>query len=185
MTPNNYPRKIHNMRFGRLLVIGNEPDRSKVGFPKWLCKCDCGQKKMIYSYQLFNGHSKSCGCLQKESRMKKPGLAGLNAVIRGYKKNAEKRNLAWELSDEAVYYITQSDCFYCEKSPENEIKSHIGINGRYVYNGIDRLDNSKGYIPENVVSCCYRCNIKKKDFSVDSMIKVLDRLGYRVELRNG
>jgi len=113
--------------------------------------------------------------------MKKQGEAGLNAVIRGYKKNAQKRNLLWELSDEQVKDITSKSCFYCDAEPKNEIKAHVGENGRYLYNGIDRLDNNAGYTINNVVPCCYRCNILKKDFSINSMVKVLTRLGYKVE----
>lgn len=31
----------------------------------------------------------------------------------------------------------------------------------YRYNGIDRVDNNKGYEIENVVTCCTDCNKKK------------------------
>jgi hypothetical protein len=30
--------------------------------------------------------------------------------------------------------------------------------GEWVYNGIDRVDNNKQYIKENLVSCCKKCN---------------------------
>jgi hypothetical protein len=30
--------------------------------------------------------------------------------------------------------------------------------------GLDRIDNSKGYIPGNVVPCCKNCNIMKNSF---------------------
>lgn len=33
----------------------------------------------------------------------------------------------------------------------------------YFYNGIDRLDNTKGYTPENSVACCKHCNSLKGD----------------------
>lgn len=33
----------------------------------FLCKCDCGKEKAIYSYNLKNGNTKSCGCLCKEN----------------------------------------------------------------------------------------------------------------------
>lgn len=34
-------------------------------------------------------------------------------------------------------------------------------NGDYVYNGIDRVDNTKGYTIDNVVPCCGICNMAK------------------------
>lgn len=34
---------------------------------QWLCQCDCGSKpKVIRDNNLKNGHTKSCGCLQKQ-----------------------------------------------------------------------------------------------------------------------
>lgn len=40
------------------------------------------------------------------------------------------------------------------------------INGSKLFrNGIDRVDNSLGYILSNVVSCCKICNYMKKDLS--------------------
>lgn len=32
----------------------------------WMCKCDCGNKKVVISKTLVNNCSKSCGCLHKE-----------------------------------------------------------------------------------------------------------------------
>ena len=33
----------------------------------WLCKCDCGNEFLLSSKLLQNGHTKSCGCLKKET----------------------------------------------------------------------------------------------------------------------
>ncbi len=57
---------LKNKRFGRLFVI-EEKGRSKNGHVRWLCFCDCGIKKIISSDNLSCGHTKSCGCLQKET----------------------------------------------------------------------------------------------------------------------
>lgn len=32
----------------------------------WLCDCECGNKSVIKGYNLINGNTQSCGCLQKE-----------------------------------------------------------------------------------------------------------------------
>lgn len=177
----NKPKNLKDMVFTRLTVL--ELSQRYNGFPTWLCRCECGNLTKVNSYKLLNGHTKSCGCLQRESRMKPKSIAGLNAVIRGYKKNAEKRQLSWKLTDSDVLAITQLPCFYCGKLPANEIKSNISENGKYIYNGIDRLDNLLGYTINNVVPCCYKCNVLKKDFSVESMKKVLRKLGYRIDDR--
>lgn len=30
----------------------------------WLCRCDCGKEKIVFSGNLNNGHTTSCGCLK-------------------------------------------------------------------------------------------------------------------------
>ncbi|OMC99153.1 hypothetical protein MKX34_26575 [Paenibacillus sp. FSL R5-0636] len=52
-------------KYGRLLVIGISEKRSKS--TKWICKCDCGKEKAVIDYNLKSGHTKSCGCLRRET----------------------------------------------------------------------------------------------------------------------
>ena len=50
-------------RFGKLVVLkrdGHMSDRSIA----WFCQCDCGGTKRINGYNLRQGVTKSCGCLQ-------------------------------------------------------------------------------------------------------------------------
>jgi deferrochelatase/peroxidase EfeB len=45
-------------------------------------------------------------------------------------------------------------------------------------NGLDRVDNNRGYVFSNVVSCCFKCNQMKGKLSVQEflnhIIKVVD-----------
>ena len=61
-------------RYGRLLLISVvrrvvSEGRIKRRRKFWLCKCDCGIEKIIRQNSLTCGESKSCGCLQKETRL--------------------------------------------------------------------------------------------------------------------
>lgn len=38
--------------------------------------------------------------------------------------------------------------------------------------GLDRVDNSKGYVYKNLVSCHYRCNIAKASMTRDEFIEL-------------
>lgn len=54
-----------NQKFGRLLVVaihGKDRDHRVT----WLCKCDCGDTAVVPGKRLRNGHTQSCGCLQRE-----------------------------------------------------------------------------------------------------------------------
>lgn len=36
----------------------------------WLCQCECGRKAVVAGRRLRNGHTQSCGCLQREESAK-------------------------------------------------------------------------------------------------------------------
>lgn len=61
-------------RFGRLVVLERADDEidKKSGKHKtrWLCQCDCGNKKIIRGASLTSGRVKSCSCLHKEVSQK-------------------------------------------------------------------------------------------------------------------
>ena len=50
-------------RFGNLLVI-QESKNKDTGRTAWLCKCDCGNTKIIGTKELRSGETQSCGCLR-------------------------------------------------------------------------------------------------------------------------
>lgn len=61
--------KVYNLegkRFNKLLVI-KRIENDKYGNARWLCKCDCGNETKVLGCHLRSNHTKSCGCLQKES----------------------------------------------------------------------------------------------------------------------
>jgi len=148
-------------KFGRLTVLRRSYPNSKSGELKWCCKCECGKEKIIFGQNLRGGFTQSCGCLQKETTSHLPvGLASMRLLIRDYKRGAKKRGYSYELTEEQFAEITKKDCYYCGIKPYNAY-SQLHRNGDYIYNGIDRIDNTKGYTIDNVVSCCKICNHAK------------------------
>jgi hypothetical protein len=73
--------------------------------------------------------------------------------LTSYKNNALHRNIDWNLSDKEFFSFWQKPCFYC-----NEEISTIGI---------DRIDSLLPYNIDNIVPCCYQCNIIKMDYSLE------------------
>ena len=103
---------------------------------------------------------------------------GLSQVYSQYKASANNRNLLFNLELSLVEQIILSDCYYCGNKPSNSVKLRDGQ--YYLYNGIDRIDNTKGYLPENVRPCCVDCNYMKhvnseKDF-LSKVIKIYNNL---------
>lgn len=61
---------------------------------------------------------------------------------------ARNRGLAWELPEELALDLVTDCCYYCGSAPGP-------------VHGIDRVDNSRGYAEDNVVTCCKYCNMAK------------------------
>jgi hypothetical protein len=172
----SYVKKFVNLNgkiIGRLTIIERGSDYiSPNGYKRiqWLCKCECGNIKLISSSSLLSGNCKSCGCYQKDNIIKNVtlefGRAAFNSIYATYKIDAEKRNLEFELSKLEFKEIIDRNCFYCNCSP-SQIKKNIHNAGDYIYNGIDRVNNDKGYIIGNVVPCCIQCNKSKNNLTLD------------------
>lgn len=52
-------------KFGKLLVVGKHPEKKHRSI-RWVCKCECGNIKILKTSQLSSGDYKSCGCSSKE-----------------------------------------------------------------------------------------------------------------------
>ncbi|EPT6434294.1 hypothetical protein ACVQ11_005944, partial [Escherichia coli] len=51
---------------GKLTVINKIEGKSKRRKKEYLCRCECGNRKIVCRDDLISGHTKSCGCLHKE-----------------------------------------------------------------------------------------------------------------------
>ncbi|KKK85990.1 hypothetical protein LCGC14_2767730, partial [marine sediment metagenome] len=137
---------LKNKRFGRLVVLEKRPNRN--GRTRWLCHCDCGSKKEIDTRHIVNEYgTNSCGCLLKEYNKKhqlKKGRASLNKLFRTYVRRAKNKGLKFNLNFNQFQKLTEQDCHYCGSVPSSVISGKTYY-GDYTYNGIDRVDNNKGY----------------------------------------
>lgn len=151
-------------RFGKLVVSERlEPGQLKngKGFARWRCVCDCGGEKITESQNLTKGKTTHCGCIKRISHLRgEYGASTRKRVLDSYKRNAEKRNYDWDISDEKAFELFSGDCVFCNSPPATTTKRDR-LYGEFTYNGIDRINNNLGYIAENVQSCCKICNIGK------------------------
>jgi hypothetical protein len=56
---------LTNRKFGRWTVIGRAETR--LGKVRWMCVCECGERRTVSATSLVQGTSKSCGCLKREA----------------------------------------------------------------------------------------------------------------------
>lgn len=165
---------LAGLQYGLWTILGNGRIINKNRKVPVLCKC--GTEKEIYLQTILKGQSTSCGrssAKQASYRLiKKPivitlrqGEAAANALLSSYKGVAKQRKISWEISNHTFFTLTKSNCYYCGAKPANKKKTGYKT-GSYTYNGIDRKDNSLGYVNYNVVACCKRCNVAKNDMSI-------------------
>lgn len=72
-----------------------------------------------------------------------------------YKQSASRRGKEFELTYEDFLSIFHQSCTYCGEADAR---------------GIDRVDNTLGYLKENCAPCCDRCNKMKWSFSKEDFL---------------
>ena len=162
-------------RYGRLIVIEPAETRVVSGKPRfhWLCRCDCGNEAVVWSWSLGRGATRSCGCLVTDLRLTPDGYAR-NQVRKDYKLRARRRGLCWELTDDDFDRLTSRPCFYCGLQPS--LVRVVKGGSRFTYNGIDRMDNNLGYTLANSVPCCETCNKAKRAMPYGEFMAWIRRL---------
>lgn len=79
------------------------------------------------------------------------------------KQSAKRRNIEFSLTYGEFIEIFHSNCTYC---------------GQEDSRGIDRVDNSIGYIKTNSVGCCKMCNFMKHSQNKNDFIKQCKKIAW-------
>ncbi len=139
--------------FGRLIVIGRAAASNRK-IPKWDCVCSCGTKTTVIGSLLRTGHTKSCGCIKRETlveRNKTHGLAKtkLYRIWQGMRNRCTNPNvpnypfyggrgirILWSTFEE--FYDDMHDAF----------ERHVALHGEKDTT-IERIENNGNYCKEN------------------------------------
>ena len=81
-------KDLTGMTFGYITVLYVDKNKPTNKGYYWMCKCSCKNKNLfsVRSADLLNGHTKSCGCLQKDvvSKNKDKLIKHKNVYYEGY-----------------------------------------------------------------------------------------------------
>jgi len=136
-------RNLIGYRFGNLTVIERAPN-SRYGKTMWICKCDCGRIKSrpVFSDSLISGRTTSCGCKYLISNKGRNTRHGMNHTRIHHIWCSMKRRCKVDPRYKHISVCEEWETF------ENFAKWAFK-NGYSEELTIDRIDNSKGYYPDN------------------------------------
>lgn len=137
-------------RFGRLVVIDQDFTNKRT---KWNCICDCGKIKSIQATHLMSGASLSCGCYQKERASQSSKGHGLTGTSLHNRWKAMKQRCNNPNDAKFKDYGGRGICICKEWEHFENFLEWSLANGYSKNLELDRIDNDKGYSPDNCRWC--------------------------------
>lgn len=143
-------------RYGRLKVLSKSHKKNNRWF--WKCVCDCGNETVVSGTLLRTGKTKSCGCLLKEYRKSDENLIKLREVstthgltgTRIQKIHENMKSRCENPNNDNYNLYGGRGISLCEEWQDVESFAIWAKNNGYKEElTIDRIDNNKGYYPEN------------------------------------
>lgn len=137
---------LTNKRFGRLVALERDISSKRT---KWICKCDCGNIKSVQVAHLRSGATISCGCYHKEINKKVQTIHGMTRSSLHNRWKAIKQRCLNENSKSYKNYGGRG-IKVCHEWLEFENFYKWSIENGYDKKlQLDRIDNNKGYSPDN------------------------------------
>lgn len=148
---NNF-KDITGQIFGRLTAI-KLTGRSRNKKLLWQCQCECGKTVVVLGAGLFNGHTKSCGCLKRDMASIWPTKHGQSRVGRKTKEYTAWRGVVDRCTNpnnSAWKHYGARGIEVCERW-RNSFENFFDDMGAAPNSKstIDRINNDKGYESSN------------------------------------
>jgi hypothetical protein len=141
----------------------------------WKVRCDnCGKEIWRQASNITRSNCQACWGMSKR---KMDGTPALNKAFNQLKSGARHRKILVEINFDDFLKISKQDCTYCGCPPtirKGERSWHITK-----INGIDRVDNNLGYVPGNIVPCCWQCNQSKSNLTLEEWKSWLRKVSER------
>ncbi len=142
-----YGKDLSGCLFGRWAVLGLS---HKVGTKNlWLCRCECGNQGKIYQGHLKRGASKSCGCLRKELARERSFIHGRTGS-RLWVSYSHMKQRCTNKKVVGYKHYGMRGIKVCSEWQNFAPFMEWALNNGYTDDlTIDRIDNEKGYYPDN------------------------------------
>lgn len=175
-----------------LLYLGKTDSKCYDGSYLHNYKCYCGVEFLALPRNIKRKKTQSCGCFRKSggtkhrtgktpgNALKDPTESSFNGLYLAYKFSAKTKNMVFELTKEYFRLITKTNCYYCNDSPSGRYLQTAWAREPYIYNGIDRYDNKKGYTIANSRPCCSKCNYFKSGMHGDDFITYIRKIALNI-----
>lgn len=167
--------------FGRLTVVEHSrteryanPKYQRIDY-FYLCRCQCGETAVVKRNDLRANHTKSCGCLKLRRGGKHHSWTGHGDISgrmwASIRSKAKSRGLTFEITIEDAWkqFQAQSGCC-CLTGWPLEMKGTKARNWNDKTASLDRVDNTKGYTPDNIQWLHKDVNWMKGSFTTDRFI---------------
>jgi hypothetical protein len=137
-------------RYGLLYVVKRVKNKGSAA--SFLCKCDCGNEKIVTGNSLRRGCTKSCGCLL----IKHAKGNGKNFITHGHSRTRlhriwmRMRARCGNPHDSCYHKYGARGIFVCEEW--QDFMNFYTWSHEHGYSdnlSIDRIDNDYGYTPDN------------------------------------
>lgn len=177
-------KKYEGLKFGELTI------KTYITGKKVEALCSCGKTcyprlDYLKTTQKDCGHSRNNGAKlrlngNRNPRYKNDGRDKLFCNPSRYGSwllNAKNRNLEWKLNPEYLNRLWQKQnglCFYTGFTLDKQSNSLFTVS-------LDRIDNSKGYIPGNVCFCCKIVNRMKVNLDVKDFISLCGAVKFNID----
>ena len=147
-------KDIKGQRFGRLTVLERFGTSSQ-GTATWLCLCDCGKKCVVIGAAMRKGNTRSCGCLHDDRARERRTTHGLSGTRLYFVWKTMNQRCSNPNNDDYKDYGGRG-ITVCEEWQHSFPAFHTWAtangydeNAPYQECTIDRIDNNKGYFPDN------------------------------------
>lgn len=186
-------RKTSPIRPGETPFVGMvHGDLTVTAFNTWVngygleCMCLCGTQKRVNFRDFTRKQGFDCCVVRRGDAA--AYRASLHDMVNRYKNSAKKRGYDFTLTLDVFEHLAKSNCFYCGAAPGNTSlssnfykrqKAGILIRERYLFNGIDRIDNGVGYTAANARASCKACNYAKGKLSAPEFFELCSRVAAR------